>query len=474
MPDNVLAFSKLPSELQARLIELQTPSPDRFVFLKTPSILNYLAIAAGIGWVAYMFTATADYLWENWMIGVFTAVTLILVTLALWSLSTIVRAFSGKTRDGWVFTRDECVSYRGDRIGFRSLKELESFQFLEHINTIEIWIGDVVEKIKVRDASEAVKLDSVFLDWQNSSGEPFLTPCRKAEMLFNPLARRTVTVGLLLGFVLLAAGLSYSATRLNRSYDDDQSWKRSENGETVADVVAYKTRHPNGNHLADADRKIAELIVRAKEDYTKNIKASANQAAVASLSRLLDEMNSNPDRKVYVKFTEVRELDDAVVKKMKSNTGLSISSYDFTIPTTALQYRREKILNDVSVLFLPATRSASVNFELADDPPPGTPVVEIRSVMKSIEFFYRYDWWSGGSSTTYYNPGAKFEFDFELRPSDTSKAFKTQYVSQFTRGLNTGLIDQRDAANYSFDKLFFSSVSEDFAKFLQREFGFIE
>jgi hypothetical protein len=475
MPDNLLSLSKLPADIQAKLVELQSPAANRFVFLKKSSILNYVAIAVCIGWLAYLFIATSDYLWADWMFWLFAVLTLIVVPLGVWSAWTIIAAFTGRTKHGYVFTPDECISYKGDRIGFRGLGELESFQYLEPIKTIEIWIGETVEKIKAEGPDDPLKLDEVFNDWQKEAGEPFLRPHVTAETAFNPMPARAVSVAFILASLLISLGVSFAAKRINRGYDDEQTWKRTENSKTVADFNAYKERHPSGDHAADADQRIVDIIKRAKEDYSKNLKPNANQTAVAALSGLLDEMVAGPDRRVYVKFTEDRQLDEEVVRKLKLQTGLSISSYDFTIPTTALQYRKDKILNDISVMFLPATRNASVEFVLSDDPPPDAPVINVRSVMKSIEMYYFYNWYSAsGTVTTFYNPGARFEIDFELRPRDASKVFKTQYVSNFTRGLKTGAIDTRDAANYSFDKLFFGSVSEDLAKFLQREFGFVE
>lgn len=475
MEIHALSFAKLPSEIGGKLVELQTESADRFVFLSKPSVLNFVAIAAGIGWVAYMFVATADYLWENWMFWGFAAITVIVVPLAVWAASNVVAAYTGKTRDGFVFTRNECISYRGDRIGFRALKELESFQFLEHIKTIEVWVGEEVEKIKTSNSNDAIKLGEVFDEWRNSSGDSFLSPFATTSNAHAPASGKIRLAAILAGSLIVAAALGYGAKLMNRRYDDDQSWKRAEPGQAVADFVAYKERHPNGSHLADAERRIGEIIGKAKEDYAKNLKGNARPEATTALGSVFDDIATSPDRKIYVRYTEDRQLDDAVVKQLKEQSGRSISSYDFTIPTTAIEYRREKILNDIGVLFLPATRNASIEFVASDQPPAGAPVIEVHNVMKSIPMYYDYYWASSsGTITPYHNPGARFEIDFELRPTDAAKTFKTQYVSNFTKGLNTGVVDSRDAANYSFDKVFFGSVSQDFAKFLQREFGFVE
>lgn len=475
MQRNAVAFSKLPKDVQSKLIELQTPSPDRFVFLAKTPILAYLAIAVGIGWTIYMFIATADYLWEPWMFWIFAAITLILVTLAIFSAFRILRSLLQKTRDGYVFTRDECISFAGDRIGFRGLKELESFQFLENIRTIEVWIGEVVEKIKAHDSAEAMRLDESFIDMRAAAGDPFLKPIMDDSNAFNPGPAKAALVAVVLGALLASIGLSYAARVMNRSHDDDQSWKRTENSQTVADFVAYKDRHPTGRNAAAADQKIAEIMNRSKEAYTNGLKSSSNPSAVAALTALFDSVAANGERKVYVRFTEDRQLDETIVKKLKKDTGLPISSYDFTIPTTAFQFRKEKILNDISVAFLPATRNASIEFQLIDEVPAGSPVIEVKSVMKSIEFYYYFNWYSTtGGNTTFYNPGAKFEFDIEFRPGNDAGNYKSQYISNFTQNLKPAAFDMRDAANYSFDKVYFGAVSEDLAKFLQREFGFIE
>ena len=159
---------------------------------------------------------------------------------------------------------------------------------------------------------------------------------------------------------------------------------------------------------------------------------------------------------------------------MKSVTGYSISSYDYSVPSNNEAYRKDKLLKDLNLVFLPATRSASINFELTDDPPPNAAVLNVDYVVRSVEKFYRYDWWSNGSITTFYNPAAKFEFDLKLRSAEAKELYQTNYVSLLSNPGSTGLIDSRDAANYTFDKIYFAAVSEDFSKYLGKQFGFTD
>jgi hypothetical protein len=474
MDNHILAFDKLPKDVQTQLTRLQIPAADRFVFFPRPSVFYWLTIAVAVGWCIYMFSATQDYLWEYWMFWLFAGGSMLIISLALYSILKIVLSKVAKLKNGFVFTTDECIKTNGNRIEFWGLKELEGIQFREDIKTIEIWIGERVEKIKFEHLSDAVKLESLFDEWRKQSKESFLTNYAKPEFAFNKSMKYAAVLGMLIAFLALSFGVSYAAKAMNRNFDDRQSWKRTETATTIAEYEDYKQRHPQGNYVAEADRKISGIFSKLKDDYTSKTKKTADENAVKGLSEFLENVGKLPNRTIYVKINEKRELDDAVVKKMKQATGYSISTYDYSIPPTEEAFRKDILSKDLSLVFLPATRNASINFEMSDNPPPNTTVLNVDYVVKSLENFYEYNWYSNGSITTFYNPAAKFEFDLTLKSEDAKELYKTNYVSQFVKLTNTGLVDSRDAANYSFDKVYFASVSEDFSKYLSRQFGFTD
>ena len=474
MANNILAFDKLPADVQAKLIELQTPGENRFVFIPRLPVYYWLAIVAGLGWCAYMFVSTENYLWENWQFWLFLAGSLIFVSLALFAVYKVITSKIAKLKDGFVFTPDECIKTKGGRVEFWSLKELEGFSFREDITTIEVWIGERVEKIKAENTGDAEKLEQIFVPWRNEARGSFLSDFAKPETAYKGSVKTAAMLGGLIALLLVSYGVSYAAKLMNRNYDDARTWKRLENSTTVAEFEEYKQRHPGGNFSTDADRKIAEIYGRLKDDYARKVKPAADPVAVGALSEILEAAGKIPNRTIYVKINEKRELDDAVVKKMKQVTGFPISNYDYSIPATEEPFRKDKLLQDLGLAFLPATRSASINFEMSDNPPAGSATIDLNYVARSVENFYRYNWYSNGSMTTFYNPAAKYEFDLVLRSHDARELYKTNYVSLFITPTSAGLVDSRDAANYSFDKIYFSSVSEDFSKHVGRQFGFIE
>jgi hypothetical protein len=474
MADKILAFDKLPADVQAKLIELQTPGENRFVFIPRLPVYYWLAIAAGLGWCVYLFISTENYLWTEWMFWLFAAGSLILIPLALFAIYKVISAKFVKLKDGFVFTPDECLKTKGNRVEFWSLEELEGFQFREDIKTIEVWIGERVEKIKAENLADAQHLEQIFVDWRKRAKESFLASFAKPETAYNGSIKTALTAGGVIALLAVSFGISYAAKTMNRNYDDARTWKRLENGTTVADFEEYKQRHPGGRYAPEADRKMAEIFGRLKDDYARKVKPAADPNAVNALSQVLETAGKIPNRTIFVKIKETRELEDAVVKKMKQVTGYPISTYDYSIPPSEEAFRKDKLLKDLGLVFLPATRSASINFEMHDNPPANCPTIDINYVARSVENFYRYNWYSNGSLSTFYNPAAKFEFEMTLKSADSTELYKTNYVSLFTSLGNTGLVDSRDAANYSFDKMYFTSVSDDFTKYVGRQFGFIE
>jgi hypothetical protein len=474
MAVNILAFDKLPADVQAKLIELQAPGENRFAFIPPLSKFYWLAIIAGVAWCAYMFASTQNYLWESWMFALFAAGSLILISLALFAIYKIIAQKFVKLKDGYIFTTDECIKTKGNRVEFWSLKQLEGFSFREDIKTIEVWIGERVEKIKADNTADAARLEEIFVPWRNNAGESFLSDHIKSENVYRGSAKTAAAVGGAALLLVVAFGVSFAAKTVNRNYDDTRTWKRLENGTTIADFEEYKQRHPQGIYAAEADRKMSEIYGRLKADYVKKAKTTADPSAVTALSDVLTKANEIPNRTIYVRINEKLALDDAVVKKMKQMTGYPISNYDYSIPQSETAFRKDKLLKDLGLTFLPATRSASLNFEMSDNPPAGATVIAVDYVASSVENVYQYSWYSNGSLTTFYNPAAKFEFDLTLKAPDARELYKTNYVSTYTQPSYTGRVDSRDAANYSFDKVYFSAVSEDFNRYLSRQFGFTE
>lgn len=467
-----LAISKLPANVRDRLAELQQPSDDRFVFLSKPAKWNWLVVPVLAGWLVYLFASTQAYIWEWWMFALLLGGTLVFTMLAVFSVSRIVRSKFAKISDGSVFTYNECIVTRGDSVEFWPLADLEGFQYREDIKTIEIWVGERLVKIRADD--EAQRLYDLFTDWRARSGPSFLTELANSDTAFRPSSRYLKTGILGLAGVAAAVAITLTASAVNRNYDDGRTWARVQNGTTVSDFEEYVKTHPNGNYRAEADRKIKEIFTRVSEDYPKNVKKNANETAVSAMKGILAKAGELPSRKVFVTVSEKLELDDAVVKKMRQQTGFQISTYDYSVPPNDVAYRREELSGDLGVAFVPILKPASFEFELADSPPPNSLVAEISFTANSVENFYRYVWISNGRPTTFFKPAASFDFNFVLKDTDGSEIYRTTYMSIFTSLGNTGIIDQRDAANYSFDKMYFNSVSEDFSRHIAREFGIIE
>jgi hypothetical protein len=474
MADNNLAFDKLPADIQTKLIELQTPGENRFVFIPRLSKLYWLAIAAGIGWCVYMFASTENYLWESWMFALFAAGSLLFVSLALFSIYKIANAKFAKLKDGYVFTTDECVKTKGNSVEFWSLRELEGFSFREDIKTIEVWIGERVEKIKAENTGDADALEQVFVEWHNHARESFLAAFAKPGTAYNGSKKYAALAGGLIALFVLSFGVSYAAKLMNRNYDDERTWQRLAKGTSVADFEEYKQRHPTGSHKAEADGKISEIFGKLKDDYAKKVKKTADENAVNALLQVLESAGKLSNRTIYVRINEKRELDDAVVKKMKAQTGLSISGYDYSIPPGEEANRKKKLLDDLSLVFITATRPASINFEMSDEPPAGSTTIDLNYVARSVENFYRFYWSSNGSLTLFYNPAAKWEFNMTIKSADARELYKTDYVSLMSNLGGGQYFDMRDAANYSFDKVYFNSVSQDFNNYLSKQFGFTE
>ena len=470
-----VGFKKLPRDLQNTVVRLQRPDQDRFVFFNRLSPLYWLPVAAAAVWLFYFLFATQDYLWEEWMFWIFASVTVIVTLAAAYSITKIVASKFARLKSGFVFTPDECLKVSGGRIESWNLKEIDALRYHQDPKEIEIWSGDREERIKTTQAFDAMKLADVFDEWKASAKNGVLADHEKPEFAYSAGAKYALTAVGAVVCVLLAGAISFGAKRMNVNFDDRQTWKRIDAIGTVEEYEGYKARHPNGLYAAEAERKIGDVLAKLKDDYKAKAKKSADPNAVAALSAVLEQAARRPDRTVFVKLSETVSLDEALIKKMEEGMGVKFDPFDYSIPRTGGENRRNKMFIDIRQAFLASMGNGAIKFEASDNPPENAPVIEVKLAInsddKEMPYFRNVHVESGHRSITYY-AGAKFDFDFSMKGGDLP-AYQVPY-SAIPKDLGGRIVDRRDAANYSFDKVYFSSVSEGFGKFLEQVFGFSE
>lgn len=470
-----VGFKKLPRDLQNTIVRLQRPDQDRFVFFNKLSPIYWLPVGAAAVWLFYFLFATQDYLWEEWMFWIFASVTVVLIVAAAYGLEKIIASKFARLKSGFVFTPDECLKISSGCIESWNLKEIDALRYHEGLSEIEVWAGNHEERIKTSQKFDAIKLADTFDEWKAGAKEGILANYEKAEFVYSGGTKYALTAAGAVVCILLAGAISFGAKQMNLNYDDRQTWKRVDAIGTVEEYEGYKARHPRGIYAADADRKIGDTLVKLKDNYKAKAKKFADPNAVAALSTVLEQAAYRPDRTVFVKVSETLSLDDALIKEMETKMGVKFDPFDYSIPKSGAEYRRNKIFIDVRQAFLSSMGNGAIKFEISDSPPENAPVIEVKLAInsdpKEMPYFRNMHFESGHQSLTYY-AGAKFDFDFSIKGSD-STAYQVPY-SAIPKDLGGRVVDRRDAANYSFDKVYFTSVSEGFGKFIEQVFGFSE
>lgn len=468
-----MSFKKLPAEIQKKLVQLQKPDDTRFVFFKPLSIFNWLGVVFGIVWFIYLFSSTQNVLWEDWMFWFLMSVSIVAAAILSISLMNIAASKFARLKSGHIFTTDELIKIKGDGIEHWNLKELESFQYIEGEKAIETWIGDHQEKIKVTHSIDAEKLSGRFDELKRNSSNSFLSEHSKTESAFNPTTKFAGIAIVLLVAILFGTGLSFAAKFVNRSFDDKMTWENVLNLPSIEEYEKYLAKYPQGTYASEANQKIGEQLGKIKANYLANVKKGAIQNAVDVLGNVIDEAAKRPDRTIFVKITETRNLDEKVVEEMKNQKGLKIGSYYSAIPPTGVAARKDKILNDLRIAFLPLTKNGALKLEASENPPEKSPVMTIDYRIESAQMYYQSVRLIGGSFIESYYPGANFIFNYNLKPGNSEESFATE-VSGLPSNLNTGVYNQKDDANYSFEKVYFGGISENFSKSIEQQFGIRE
>jgi hypothetical protein len=471
-----ISFKKLPRDVQNTIIRLQRPDSDRFVFFGRLSPLYWLPVAGAAIWLFYLGFSTQYYLWEEWMFWIFAGVTVVAVLAGAYALEKIISSRFGKLKSGYIFTPEECLKISSGWIGSWNYREIEALRFHEDLEEIELWSGSHEERIKTTQKLDAIRLCETFDEWKANAGEGVLAKYATGEYAYSSGMKYGLTAVGAVICVVLAGAISFGAKKMNADYDDRETWARTESFGTIEEYEAYKVRHPNGIYAAEADRKIGDILVKLKDAYKARAKKSADPNAVNALALILEEAARRPDRTIFVKLNETLELDEEVIDKMKETTGQRFEPLDSSVPKSRADFRKNKMFGDVRQAFTSITGNGALRFEISDDPPAGAPVMNVSLVVKtdSKEMPYlRWTSFDGYKQNTSYYSGAKWDFDFQMKGSDAGSAYQTGYTA-IPKSLNSGVFDVRDSANYSFDRVYFASVSEGFGYFLGQVFGLVE
>lgn len=460
--------------MQSTIIRLQRPDTNRFVFFNRLSPLYWVPIAGFAFWLFYFLFATQYHLWEDWMFWILASVTVLMALAAGYCLEKILTSKLAKLKSGYMFTPNECLKVSGACIESWNLKEIDALRYHEDLGEIEVWAGEHEERIKTTQKVDSRRLSEAFDEWKARAGEEVLADYRSPEYSYSSVPWFTAKAAGAAACVLLAAAISFGARRMNANFDDRQTWTRVDSFGTVEEYESYKVRHPNGLFAAEADRKIGDILVKLKDVYQEKAKKSADPNAVPVLAAVLEDAARRPDRTIFVKVTEVLALDESVTKQLEDNMNVEFEPYDYAIPKNAVEFRRNKVLEDIRHTFTTVSGNGAIKFEVTDNPPAGAPVIEINLSIKSdpkeLPFFQSRQFDGSRYSTRYYS-GAKFDFDFVMKGNGAS--YQTGYTA-IQKDLQSGLIDRRDRENYSFDKRYFSSVSEGFGKFIEQVYGISE
>lgn len=471
-----VGFNKLPPDLQNTIIRLQRPDQDRFVFFNKLSPIYWLPVGAAAVWLFYFLFATQDYLWEEWMFWIFASVTVIMVLAAAYAVKKIIASKFARLKSGFIFTPDECLKIGGGSVESWNLKEIDALRYHEDLNEIEVWTGNHEERIKTSQKFDAIKLADLFDEWKAGAKEGILANHKKGEFAYSAGVKYAQTAVAAIVCILLAGAISFGAKRMNINFDDRQTWKRIDSIGTVEECEGYKARHPNGAFAAEADRKIGDILVKLKDDYKAKAKKFADPNAVSALSTVLEQAARRPDRTIFVKLSETLSLDNALIKEMETEMGVKFDPFDYSIPKSGAEYRRNKMFGDIRQSFLSSLGNGAIKFELTDNPPENAPLIEVKLAINSDPKerpYYRYLHFEDRRQSITYYAGAKFDFDFQMKWAGAGAPYQVPYTG-LIKDLNTGLVDRRDMANYSFDKVYFSSVSEGFGKFIEQVFGFAD
>lgn len=469
----VTDFKRLPIDSQNALVELQRPAENRFVFLRKTSLLILLPVVCLIGWIIYVWTATQQPLWESWMYWLIGGISVIAFPAAIWAVSRFLSTRMSKLKNGYMFTPNEYFSVKGRRLECHTLRDLDALRTKHDEKKLELWIGDVETMIDVDDVSEAEKLENLFDRWKASSADELGARLRESSYAYQPTDSIAFIGALLLIGVLIGAAFTYASGRLNVAYDDDTTWATAKTADTIEDYEIYQSRYPNGIHAEEAHKAISGHIGKLKDNYLARAVKGSDPNAVAKLAAIYEIIGNRPDRTIYLKINEIREIDPNTIDTIEEKYGVTPQPYDYTVPPSGEAFRKQKVASDLMFRLASIAPRGAIKHQVTDNIPADAPSVEVTTTIKSEEGFYRYASFADGRYQVSVYPTANFTFRFILKTSAEDSGYSAEYFEK-PMAINSGAFRVEDKENYTFDKVLFSTVMGGFDKTFSRMFGFAE
>ncbi len=470
--NNKLNFKKLPLDVQKKLALFNRRGEDRFVFWSKPSLFSWLCVLLPLVWIAYLLYATRGALWEEWMAWLYTGLTVAAAFLFVFGLVKVLSGYAAKVKNGYIFTPNEFIKIKDNCVQSWSLTEVEALIYLEDERRLEVGIAGSEEKFKTANSFDVRKLGETFDPWKRQATGNFLAAYEKPEFAYHPGGKTVLYAAIAIAAIILGVGSGYAAKGLNRSYDDEQTWKTASTEGTIKALDGYKSRHPQGKYVSNADEKISALLGALKTQYLSKVTKEADPKAVTAFTSLLDSLSKDPHMTIYVRVKETRELDSSVVGKAKKVSGEAVYEYEQTLPSAKTEERKNLIFEKFKHAFGLQIENVDVNFERTEAPPDGAALIDIGCTLKSQESIYTFFSMTGRGGDSYY-PGVIFIFDFTLKPGGSPDAFQVNFENA-PRKFDTGAFKQADSGNYSFDWVLFGAASDNFRNFIQAKFGFID
>ncbi|GEM_PF-3620732 len=471
--NSVTDFKRLPADLQNELIELKRPAENRFVFLRKTSLLILLPVVLLIGWIIYVWSATQQPLWESWMYWLIFGISVVVFPAAIWALIKFLSAHTSKLKDGHIFTPNEYFCVKGRRVESYTLRDLEALRTKHDDKKLELWIGDVETMIGVDDVAEAEKLENLFDRWKANSADELGPRLRESNYEYQRTGGIAFVGAILIIGVLIGAGFTYASSRMNVAYDDETTWATAKGADTIEDYEIYQSRYLNGIHASDAHNAISGHIGKLKDNYLARAVKGSDPNAVAKLAAIYEIVGNRPDRTIYLKINEVREIDPNTIETIEEKYGERPQPYDYTVPPSGEAFRKQKVASDLMFRLASVGPRGAIKHQVTDNIPADAPSVEVTTTIKSEESYYRYASFADGRYQISIYPTASFTIRFALKTSADDSGYSAEYFEK-PMAVNSGAFRKEDKENYTFDKVLFSTVMGGFDKTFSRMFGFAD
>jgi hypothetical protein len=460
-----LKLKSLPAAVRERLIKRQSGETEGFVFKTGGFAPSYFLIAAAVGWFGLFFFLANDLLWGSVELGVFGVLSAVAAFLLVDNLYKLVRLATAPLGKLLLVTPMYVIDIDFNDIRYWTLEQIDAIRRPTHGQNVDHQTPQIIltlengsQVVDLKDAAEAeqtieqityyrkllieatVRNNTEYLDSIDDFKELRTAPAapvKSAPAGFLP------RLAVILGSLVLTAGIMFAGISLNNYFDDKKSWQFAEGVNTAVEYRKYLQTHPQGRWRGDAGTRLQGLYDEAEQKYRASLNEEYDKAAVEAVAQVLRYAKETQNYRVKIVFERRNEIPpDLVAKLKKAHEVKTVIELDDSFSDEKMNQSEGRLFGLIAEAFKQVISDDILEF--SGDCPGECVTFLVKYKLDSDSIYYDLRQKDVPRENRAYHPGIYFDWNFSVQIPNQPRIYDFSLESNPAETLNAESTSDED------------------------------